>query len=130
MATIASITGAKLPEAAAEDSFDMLPALLGQANAPIRPYLLQQAFGGARTLSIRRGPWKYLDHPGSGGNRYETSPALKPFHIPDPAPAALYNLDTDPGETKNLLVARADIVKELKAQLEQSKASGRSSPKP
>ncbi len=130
MATVAAVIGAKLPDNAAEDSFNLLPALLDQATAPIRPYLLQQAFSGARTLSIRRGPWKYLDHPGSGGNRYETSPELKPFHIPDRAPAALYNLDTDPGETKNLLVERADIVKELKALLEQTKASGSSSPKP
>ncbi len=128
MATIAAISGAKLPDNAAEDSFNLLPALLGESTAPIRPYLLTQAFRGAQTLSIRRGPWKYLDHPGSGGNRYESSPGLKPLHIPDPAPAALYNLDTDPGETKNLSSGRPEIVKELKALLEQSKASGRSRP--
>jgi hypothetical protein len=78
---------------------------LGEDQAPIRPYLLQQAFGGQRTLSIRRGEWKYLDHTGSGGNRYENDAGLKPFHLPDTAPDApgqLYNLATDPGETKNL----------------------------
>jgi arylsulfatase A-like enzyme len=130
MATIAAIIGAKLPDNAAEDSFNLLPALLGEDRAPIRPYLLQQAFGGARTLSIRRGPWKYLDHAGSGGNNYERDPAMRPFHIPDSAPVALYNLDTDPGETKNLYAGRPDIVRDLKALLEQSKASGRSTPKP
>jgi arylsulfatase A-like enzyme len=128
MATVAAILGAELPDDAAEDSFSMLPALLGTDNAPIRPYLLEQAFSGARTLSIRRGPWKYLDHPGSGGNNYERDPALKPFHIPDSAPVALYHLETDPGETKNLQAERPDIVRELKALLEQSKASGRSRP--
>jgi arylsulfatase A-like enzyme len=130
MATIAAIIGAKLPDNAAEDSFNLLPALLGEDRAPIRPYLLQQAFGGARTLSIRRGPWKYLDHAGSGGNNYERDPAMRPLHIPDSAPVALYNLDTDPGETKNLYAGRPDIVRDLKALLEQSKASGRSTPKP
>jgi len=130
MATIAAIIGAKLPDNAAEDSFNLLPALLGEDRAPIRPYLLQQAFGGARTLSIRRGPWKYLDHAGSGGNNYERDPAMRPFHIPDSAPVALYNLDTDPGETKNLYAGRPDIVRDLKALLEQSKASARSTPKP
>jgi arylsulfatase A len=132
MATIAAIVDAKLPDNAAEDSFNLLPALRGEATAPIRPYLLTQAFAGARTLSIRRGPWKYLDHPGSGGNRYENNPGLKPFMLPDTAPDApghLYNLDTDPGETRNLYAERPELVKELKALLEHSKASGRSAPK-
>ena len=99
-------------------------------DAPIRPYLLTQAFAGARTLSIRRGPWKYLDHPGSGGNRYDQG-ELKRFALPDAAPderGQLYNLDTDPGEAKNLHNARPEIVKELKVFLVQSKASGRSRP--
>lgn len=131
MATVAAIIGAKLPENAAEDSVNMLPALLDEAHAPIRPYLLQQAFGGSRTLSIRRGDWKFLDHTGSGGNRYENNPGLKPFHLPDTtpdAPGQLYNLATDSGETKNLAFERPEIVTELKALLEQSKATGRSRP--
>jgi arylsulfatase A len=120
MATVAAIIGVRLPD-------NMLPALRGEATEPIRPYLLTQAFRGAQTLSIRRGPWKYLDHPGSGGNRYDQG-ELKPFHIPDTAPVALYNLDTDPGETKNLNAEHPDIVAELKTLLERSKASGRSRP--
>jgi arylsulfatase A-like enzyme len=131
MATVAAILGAELPNDAAEDSFNMLPALLGEDDAPIRPYLLHQAFGGARTLSIRRGPWKYLDHTGSGGNRYENDPRLRPLMLPDTAPGApgqLYNLETDPGETRNLYFEQPQIVKELKTLLEQSKASGRSRP--
>ena len=132
MATIAAISDATLPDNAAEDSFNLLPALRGEATAPIRPYLLTQAFAGARTLSIRRGPWKFLDHPGSGGNRYENNPRLKSFMLPDTAPDApghLYNLETDPGETRNLYAERPELVKELKALLEHSKASGRSAPK-
>ncbi|HNQ90269.1 MAG TPA: sulfatase-like hydrolase/transferase [Verrucomicrobiota bacterium] len=131
MATVAAIIGADLPEDAAEDSFNLLPALLGQDSGPIRPYLLEQAFGGSRTLGIRRGDWKYLDHPGSGGNRYDQNPELKPFMLPDTAPGApgqLYNLETDPGETRNLYFDQPQIVKELKARLDQSKASGRSRP--
>jgi len=130
MATVAAITGARLPDNAAEDSFNMLSALRGEDRASIRPYLLQQAFSGARTLSIRRGPWKYLDHPGSGGNNYERG-EMKPFGRPDTTPRApgqLYNLETDPGETNNLFAARPEVVKELRALLDQSKASGRSRP--
>ena len=61
MATCAAIVGAKLPQDAAEDSFNMLPALLGEAGeAPIREYTLHQTISLA--LAIRRGDWKYLDH--------------------------------------------------------------------
>jgi arylsulfatase A-like enzyme len=128
MATIASVVDYRLPSNAAEDSFNMLPAWLGEDKAPIRPYLLQQAAGGARTLSIRRGPWKYIDHAGSGGNRYENSSELKPYDLPNTikAPGQLYNLDSDPGETKNLFLEYPDKVNELKTLLDRSKANGRS----
>ena len=130
MATLAAITGAELPRDAAEDSFDLLPVLEGKVKAPIRPYLLTQAFRGAKTLSIRRGDWKYLDHRGSGGNLYDTG-GLKPFALPetDPeAPAQLYNLANDPGETTNLFFKHSETVKELRTLLESSKTSGRSRP--
>jgi len=125
---MAAITGAELPHDAAEDSFNLLPALEGTATAPIRPYLITQAFGGQRTLSIRRGNWKYIAHPGSGGNNY-TRPELAPFALPDTdpkAPAQLYDLATDPGETTNLYSKKPEIVKELQALLELSKTTGRS----
>lgn len=130
MATLAAVVGVELPSDSAEDSFNMLPALSGTTNEPIRPYLLTQAFGGERTLSIRRGHWKYLDHRGSGGNNYD-SPGLKPFALPDTEPGAsgqLYNLATDPGEKTNQYKAQPKLAAELKSLLDQSKASGRSRP--
>jgi arylsulfatase A len=128
MATVAEITGAELPADAAEDSFSLLPVLEDKATSPIRPYLLTQAFGGKRSLSIRRGPWKYLDHRESGGNNYSKG-ELKPFVLADSAPdapAQLYNLETDPGETTNLYFKNPEVVAELKSLLEKSKTEGRS----
>jgi arylsulfatase A-like enzyme len=130
MATLASITGSELPHNAAEDSFDMLPVLLNAARSPIRPYLLMQAFAGAKILSIRRGSWKYIDHPGSGGNDYR-KPILRPLALADPAPEApgqLYDLAADSGETTNLIDQKPAIAAELKALLDASKAAGRSRP--
>ncbi len=130
MATIAAITNAELPRDAAEDSFNILPVLEGTATAPIRPYLLTQAFRGARTLAIRRGKWKYLDHTGSGGNNYDKG-ELKCYALPENAPDApgqLYDLENDPGETTNLYLKHPEIAAGLKALLEQSKSSGRSRP--
>jgi arylsulfatase A-like enzyme len=127
MATCAAITGAVLPAGAAEDSFDLLPVLLGkEGGRPVRDYTLHQTISLA--LALRRGPWKFLDHRGSGGNNYD-SPALRHLALPDTAPDAagqLYHLATDPGETTNLYFRHPEIARELKALLEASKASGRS----
>ncbi|MFM7131584.1 MAG: sulfatase-like hydrolase/transferase, partial [bacterium] len=130
MATLAAATGATLPDQAAEDSFNMLPVLEGTATGPIRPYLLTQAFRGGQTLAIRRGPWKYLDHQGSGGNSYN-NPPLQAFALPDAEPTApgqLYNLEKDPGERENLIRLQPAIAAELKKQLDETKSKGRSRP--
>jgi len=128
MATFAEILGVSLPDNAAEDSFSLVPAMRGQHDVALRPYLITQAFGGERTLSIRRGPWKYLDHRGSGGNRYDDPSPIDPGYRPDKSPAALFDLDKDPGERRNLLSEHPGIAGELKRLLEQSKKSGRSRP--
>ncbi|MHC4539962.1 MAG: sulfatase family protein, partial [Planctomycetota bacterium] len=129
MATCAAIAGAKLPDDAAEDSYNMLPVLLGRSSRePVRKYLIQQTISLA--LSIRKGHWKYLDHKGSGGNNYNNA-ALKPYALPDDAPDApgqLYNLKADPGETHNLYFKYPDIVAELKQQLETFAEQGYSRP--
>ena len=133
MATCAAIVGAKLPDEAAEDSYSILPVLLGtQGDKLVRDYLLQQTISLA--MSIRRGKWKYLDHKGSGGNNYNRSGSwgMKPYALKELAPDApgqLYNLETDPGETTNLYFKHPEIVKNLKARLEGFKTSGRSAPK-
>jgi arylsulfatase A-like enzyme len=132
MATCAKIVGAKLPNDAAEDSYNMLDVLLGtQGEAPVRKYMLQQT--PTLALSIREGNWKYLDHKGSGGNRYERSGewGMKQYALKDTdpdAPGQLYDLETDPGETNNLYSKHPEIVKRLKNQLEIYKKSGRSAP--
>lgn len=130
-ATLASIVGVSLPDDVATDSFDMLPALLGRQDESrsIRPHLLTQSFRGE--FQIRQGPWKYLDHPGSGGNHYDRG-MLQAYAIPDTAPDApgqLYNLDSDPGETTNLYFTEEAKRKELQSLLQELKASGRSAPK-
>ena len=129
-ATLASLTGYKLKDEDARDSYDMLPAMLGvqDQNTSIRPYLLTQSFRGE--FQIRKGNWKYLDHLGSGGNDYEREP-LNKYALPETAPDAsgqLFNLVTDPGETTNLFFTEAEKRKELQELLEELKSSGRSAP--
>ena len=130
-ATLASAVGVSLPDEAATDSFDMLPAMLGKQDESrsIRPHMLTQSFRGE--FQIRQGAWKYLDHQGSGGNGYDKGMMLQ-YAIeetePD-APGQLYNLETDPGETTNLYFKEEAKRKELQALLSELKKSGRSAPK-
>lgn len=128
MATLASVVGYKLPDDAATDSFDMWPAMLGKKE-PIREHLLTQSFRGE--FQIRKGNWKYLDHKGSGGNGYEKGPLQKYALVEQEpeAPAQLYDLAKDPGETTNLYFKEEAKRKEMQALLKKLKESGRSAPK-
>ena len=127
MATLASLVGYVLPDEAAEDSYDFSSLLRGTHDGPpIREFTLHQT--NRLELAIRAGPWKYLDHSGSGGNDYGR-PELAGFVIDDGAPGApaqLYNLTDDPGETKNLYFDEPETVAALKAKLDSIVAAGRS----
>jgi len=130
MATVAAIIEDKLPNNVAEDSYNILPALLG-GSEPVRQYTLHQTMSLA--LAIRKGQWKYLDHKGSGGNNYNRGGewGMKQFALPEKAPSAfgqLYDLETDPGETTNLYLEKPEIVAELKSKLEEFKRTRRSAP--
>lgn len=129
VATCAALVGSEIPQDAAEDSFNMLPVLLGEQpeSQSVREYTLHQTISLA--LGIRKGPWKYLDHQGSGGNNYDEYKELQQYALPENAPDApgqLYNLDDDPGETTNLYFEHKDIVEELRAKLHEYRDSGRS----
>jgi arylsulfatase A-like enzyme len=127
MATAAEITGRKLPAGAAEDSVSILPVLNGQQpeNEALRPYTLQESIRG---FSIRSGPWKYLDHRGSGGNNYGTKGrwGAEDLAVADSAPDApgqLYHLGRDPGERDNLYFKHPEVVERLKRELVRMKGS-------
>ncbi len=130
-ATLASVVGYRLRDEDATDSFDMLPVLLGKQDPKksVRPHLLTQSFRGE--FQIRKANWKYLDHRGSGGNRYDRG-WIKEYALPDTAPDApgqLYDLTKDPGERTNLYFKNEGKRKELQALLGELKTSGRSAPR-
>lgn len=117
MATIAEIIGASLPPDAGEDSFSLLPLLIGE-NKAVRENAVSTSISGF--LSLRERAWKLILGSGSCG----WSPGS------DGEPTQLYNLANDIGETKNLAGEIPDRVSEMKSLMEKLITDGRSTPGP
>jgi arylsulfatase A-like enzyme len=123
MATCAAVAGVPLPANAAEDSFNLLPAVRGEQHAAsIRDAVVHHS--GSGMFAIRSGNWKLVLGLGSGGF---TRPA---FIVPKPgeAPGQLYNLAQDRQETTNVYAQHPEIVRSLTEKLERIQRSGRSRP--
>ena len=124
LATCAAIIGGKLPDDAGEDSFNILPYLTGEKlERPIRDATVHHSMRGV--FAIRQHPWKLILGRGSGGF---TQPAkIEP--APGEPAGQLYNLDRDPGETKNLWTERPQVVRRLTELLDGYKKAERSAPR-
>jgi arylsulfatase A-like enzyme len=113
MATFAAIVGAELPRNAGEDSFNILPALLGEKrDEPIRDSVIHHN----GMLAIRQGEWKLI--PGIRGNGSNARRGRK----------ALFNLKEDPEEKNNLWEQRPDVVERMTKLLKQQMEQGYSRP--
>ncbi|MCA9175596.1 MAG: arylsulfatase [Planctomycetales bacterium] len=113
--TCAAIVGAELPDGAAEDGFNALPALLNNRLAkPVRPHAVHHSLWG--TFAVRKGDWKLVDGRGSGG--FTAPRTIDPAQAGGP-PGQLYHLGDDPSETRNIWEQHPDKVRELLALLER-----------
>jgi arylsulfatase A-like enzyme len=118
LASFAALAGRKLPETAAPDSFNVLPALLGKSRHG-RPYIVEDA----SALSLILGDWKVIQaHDGPKRNQTgnETGNDAQP---------QLFNLATDLGEKNNVAAQYPGKVKEMLAMLAQIQRDGRSRPR-
>jgi arylsulfatase A-like enzyme len=123
MATCAAVINSDLPAEAGPDSFNILPALIGQKDVgPVRETLISHSENG--TFAIREGNWKLIiDNKTSGG---WVEPAGEP---PDPdSPGQLYDLESDPYEQSDLWEKHPDIVNRLSLLLQKYRSEGRSAP--
>ena len=125
MATCADIIGVKIPDNAAEDSFSILPALLGTDRAPMHECVVHHSINGS--FAIRQGKWKLALCADSGG---WTSPKPGSREAKKLPVTQLYDLSTDQGETQNLQAEYPEEVARLTKLLEQIIADGRSTPGP
>ena len=123
IATCAEILGVNLPENAAEDSVSILPALLGTDKAALHDAVVHHSIDGM--FSIRQGQWKLEFCSGSGGWGMPKDPEASLQGLPD---IQLYDLSTDPTESKNAQAENPEVVSRLTRLLEQIVSDGRSTP--
>ncbi len=108
LATFATLTGRKLAPDAGPDSFNVLPALLGEKLAqPARDHLVLQNNGQA-PLALREGDWVLLA---------KAAGAME-----------LFNLATDPAQKNNVAAKEPDRVKSMSARLDLIRSQGHSRP--
>ncbi len=122
MATAAAITGTKLPDTAAEDSYSLLPDLLGSGRST-RPSVVHHSIHGQ--FAIREASWKLAFCPGSGGWGKPGDPVARASGLPA---SQLYDLAMDPVEEKNVIAAHPEMAARLTAALESIITHGRSTP--
>ena len=91
VATLAALTGHRLPPDAGPDSMNVLPALLGKAKTA-RNRLVEQAF---LKLALRQGLWKFI-------------PSVEPL---------LFDLKEDLGETHNVAEQHPQVLQDSKERL-------------
>ena len=119
MATLCAALEIKMPYNAGPDSWNVLPAWLGQiSNAPLREATVCVSQFVA-TISIRQGPWKLLVK-GKQGSSSESK-----YGIDGPE---LYNLTDDPIEQTDLVERHPNKVDELTKLLERYRLQGHSRP--
>ena len=115
LATVAALVGEPLPprEAAAEDSFNMLPAWLGhEYESPIRPDIILHSADA--NFAIRRGRWKWIEgdyHPGTRAGAFRLRA--------DQFESQLYDLESDVAETTDVSRENPELVKELASLLDR-----------
>ncbi len=135
-ATAAALAGAKIPANAAEDSFNILPALVGQSHPkPIRPPLILTS--GSGHFAIRDGKWILIDAPSgdtnallSGGHGETEWFQRQRGYVGNDQPGELYDLEKDPAQRHNLFGEQLEKVRELRAFLEKAITDGRTTPGP
>jgi len=117
-ASFASLTSQKLAADAAPDSFDVLPALLGETKKG-REWIVEHS----RSLSMRKGEYKMIE--ATPGPAVQVNTNTETGAAPG---AQLFRVTTDPGERQDLAAQMPEKVAALGALLNTVRTSARSRP--
>jgi len=125
-ATIAALVGYRVPEDAAEDSYDIGPALFGtkRSGRAIREATVHHSMNDE--YALRQGDWVLVDSPHGEHGNGEPAWWRERFGIPKPTGPELFNLKEDLRQAKNLYNRYPDRVSRMRALLERYKLEGKS----
>jgi len=134
LATFAALTGQEV-SMEGKDSINVLPTLIENPTEPLRTELLTPG-KGKKHVAFRKGKWLYIGAKGSGGftgskstdHAWGGAPAvalvngvnsdLKDGKIKADAPKAqLYDMESDPNQTVNVIDANKEIAAEMDKEL-------------
>ncbi len=129
LATVASITGYKLPDTAGEDSYDVSAALFNRKrDKPIREATVHHSMNNE--YGLRQGDWVFIESEKSAHGAAEPPWFREKYGIKKhDQPAELFHLAEDLRETTNLYAQYPDRVKAMRALLGKYREEGRSVPK-
>ncbi len=128
MATLLAAADVPVPQGAAPDSLNQLPAIAGN-----KPFVrTEMVYQGVLGFALRQGPWVYLPDPGSQGftteGHFGVSYEQMGFEntyrdkagklLPDAPPDQLYNVAQDPNENKNVVREHPEKAREMAARLQ------------
>jgi arylsulfatase A len=128
MATTAAVLGRRVPDNAGEDSYNILPVLLGEKlDKPIRKATVYHGSNGM--LALRQGNWVLIDAK-TGMVSAEPEWFRKERGVVDHSESQeLFNLKKDSQEKVNVLNDNPKVVARMSKLLKQYVDSGRSAPK-
>lgn len=119
-ATFAAITGFKLTNEQAIDSYNVLPVMMGEDYvSPLRAATVQNTKTGK--YALRQGDWVLIDT-STGAAGKESQKYLEYFGLqayPKSNPGLLFNLKEDPRQSKNLYSEHPEKVSAMRALLKR-----------
>ena len=138
LATLAALTGGTIKDGQGRDSVNVLPALTGEPDEPLRDHLILAASKPSH-LAVRKGKWMYIGAQGGGGftaakrgGHAFGGPAAFLFTKRknsdiedgkvkiDAPPAQLYDLESDLSQTTNVYRDYPEVVEVLRNLLDSN----------
>jgi arylsulfatase A-like enzyme len=111
-ATCAEVTG-QASSGGGEDSVSLLPLFNGEPDGYTRDATVHHSVSGE--FALRRGRWKYLECPGSGGWSSPKDAEAREQNLPG---HQLYDMADDPTESRNVIGEQPDVADQLQQQLD------------
>ncbi len=134
LATFAAIAGGELSADEQQDSINLLPALIGEPEQPLRTEMIVTPNQPSH-MALRKGKWMYIPARGDGGfatniaaTRLAGTPNsdIKNGKIKKSAPGAqLYDLEADVNQTTNVYSQYPEVVQQMAAELKAYQSQGK-----